>query len=419
MSFISFNWDKHFIFAIIYWALEICVRLHMYIQWDYFSMSKCDVQNEYIFVILLNISDLLSIFLVLYIKCAFRRKKDVNNKLTKENTGGVELIYKDIENSKSHHFWKKMILVSLLSYFSRSLYWISYAISGANNEEVSHQLQKDVVNTFDILMRYIFSIFILRTIIHKHRILSITLIFCGFVILLPADFLLINGKDEISMTTTLFYVGILVLRSISLPLEDTIIKQLLSDSYILPEYLMFLRGIFEAIIIICITPILYYSFGIKWAIYFEKKHITTIIVYTLSSFVKSYFLIKIIYHFSSQSVSFLVISESITGSINEIIEFIKDENKEPLDILLLILEMIGILIIAFATLLYDEVIIIKKWKLDENVKSGIISRGEEDMIKLKELELARISTFDENNSPTENIISPQEKSIVDDINYEE
>ena len=121
----------------------------------------------------------------------------------------------------------------------------------------------------------------------------------------------------------------------------------------------------------------------------------------------------------SQSVSFLVISESVTGSINEIIEFIKDENKEPLDILLLILEMIGILIIAFATLLYDEVIIIKKWKLDENVKSGIISRGEEDMIKLKELELARISTFDENNSPTENIISPQEKSIVDDINYEE
>jgi hypothetical protein len=81
--------------------------------------------------------------------------------------------------------------------------------------------------------------------------------------------------------------------------------------------------------------------------------------------------------------------------------------------------MIGILIIAFATLLYDEVIIIKKWKLDENVKSGIISRGEEDMIKLKEFELARISTFDENNSPTENIISPQEKSIVDDINYEE
>jgi hypothetical protein len=239
------------------------------------------------------------------------------------------------------------------------------------------------------------------------------------VILLPADFLLINGKDEFIMTHTLFYVSILVLRSISLPLEDTIIKQLLSDSYILPEYLMFLRGIFEAIIIICITPILYYSFGIKWAIYFEKKHIITIIVYTLSSFVKSYFLIKIIYHFSSQSVSFLVISESVTGSINEIIEFIKDENKEPLDILLLILEMIGILIIAFATLLYDEVIIIKKWKLDENVKSGIISRGEEDMIKLKELELARISTFDENNSPTENIISPQEKSIVDDINYEE
>ena len=110
---------------------------------------------------------------------------------------------------------------------------------------------------------------------------------------------------------------------------------------------------------------------------------------------------KIIYHFSSQSVSFLVISESVTGSINEIIVFIKDPEKEATDIILLILELIGILIIAFATLLYDEVIIIKKWNLDQNVKSGIISRAELDTKKTKEIELARDSTFEENMaSPT-------------------
>ena len=49
MSIISFNWDKHFLYAIIYWVLEICIRLVMYERWDLFSMSNSDVQNEYIY----------------------------------------------------------------------------------------------------------------------------------------------------------------------------------------------------------------------------------------------------------------------------------------------------------------------------------------------------------------------------------
>ena len=45
------------------------------------------------------------------------------------------------------------------------------------------------------------------------------------------------------------------------------------------------------------------------------------------------------------------------------------------------MEIIGIIIIAFATLLYDEIIIIKKWGLDENVRKVIINRGEDDVKK--------------------------------------
>ena len=66
MSILTFNWDKHFLYAIIYWVLEICVRLAMYLKWeDWFKMSDSDVQNEYIYVVLLTISDLLAAFLVL------------------------------------------------------------------------------------------------------------------------------------------------------------------------------------------------------------------------------------------------------------------------------------------------------------------------------------------------------------------
>ena len=112
---------------------------------------------------------------------------------------------------------------------------------------------------------------------------------------------------------------------------------------------------------------------------------------------------KIIYHFSSQSVSFLVISESVTGSILGIISFIKDEDKEAIEIILLIMELIGILIITFATLLYDEVIIINKWNLNLYVRKDIIRRGEDEVSKTIELEFAKETNLEENLSPENEI----------------
>ena len=407
MSLFSFNWDNHFIYAIIYWILEIFVRLFMYFQWHFFTMSKNDVQNEYIYVVLLNIADLFSGFLVLYTRWTFRNiisTKKIKTGKTNTALSSLDLIYENKEDYRSKNFFIKLLIIVILDYLSRSLYWMAYAITGATNEHVFHQLQKDVVNTFDILMRYIFSIFILKIIIHKHRVLSIIIIICGFLLILPADFLLIKKDPAIEMRTTLFYVGILAFRGIFLPLSDTISKQLFVDNYILPQNLMFYKAVMELIVIIILTPILFFSFGLEWNIHFNLDNIFTIIIYTLAAFVKAYFLQKIIYHFSSQSVSFLVISESVTGSIKEIIDYSKD--TETSNIIFVILEMLGILIIAFATLVYDELIIINKWKLNENVKLRIINRGEEDMKKIKELELeyVRESTFEDNFSPPENVI---------------
>ena len=49
--------------------------------------------------------------------------------------------------------------------------------------------------------------------------------------------------------------------------------------------------------------------------------------------------------------------------------------------------------ILFATLVYDEIIIINKWRLNENVKLGIINRGEYDT---KYMNFFRDSHFDDN-----------------------
>ena len=124
MSFLSFNWDKHFIYAIVYWILEICVRLSMYLRWKSYKMSSSDVQNEYIFVVLLNISDLLAVFLVLYIKWTLRKLAPTKTKEIEKKNSGVQYIYEDAEETNNLNFIKRIILISALDYLSRSLYCI-------------------------------------------------------------------------------------------------------------------------------------------------------------------------------------------------------------------------------------------------------------------------------------------------------
>jgi hypothetical protein len=356
----------------------------MYTNWEYFQMSDDNVQNEYLYVIISNIGDLLSGFLVLYTKYSTKSKNPETRTLSKTNSQ-IELIYEDTENYKNQKFIRKMIIIGILEYISRSLYWMAYAITKAKREEVSHQLQKDLLNTVDIFMRYIFSIFILKVVFHKHRLFSIYLIAGSFIVLLISDFFYVGLDEKLNLVVTLGYVGIIAFRAVSFPLVDTFIRQLFEDNYILPDSLMFIKSLIQVVSVAIITPILYYSFGVQLDIHFGTENIIIIIVYILAHFVKQYFLLKIIYHFSAQSASFLVISESVSGSITGIIDFFKDEDKQFFDIFFLIIEFLAILLIAFATLTYDEIIIIHKCGLDENTKGGIINRAQDEMIKLNDI----------------------------------
>ena len=63
---ISFNCKASFGYIVAYWVCELFFRLFMYIEWDYFQIVKNDADNEYLYVLFLNISDLLSFFELLY-----------------------------------------------------------------------------------------------------------------------------------------------------------------------------------------------------------------------------------------------------------------------------------------------------------------------------------------------------------------
>ena len=144
-----------------------------------------------------------------------------------------------------------------------------------------------------------------------------------------------------------------------------------------------------------ITPILVFSLKIKIYLSSENLNIVIpiVIMDTLSVFVQNYITLKIIYHYSSQSVSLLLISQSLGGSITRLIEIFRNGINDEWKITFILLEIISILIILIASLIYDEIIIINKWGLNENVKLGTINRGDYDT---KYMNFFRDSKLDDN-----------------------
>ena len=240
----------------------------------------------------------------------------------------------------------------------------------ATYENISHKFQKDMINHLDILFRYVFSCTILKFRPHKHQIIAIFSIFIIFIFLSVFDFISMNDYS-------LKYVIIFSLRGIFFPLEDTIIKLLFNEDYITPESIMFKRGFGEFFIILISTSILCkYGFKINdfKSIFISEfwKIILVSIIYICSSFIKALVLLKVIYYYSSQSVSFLIISESIACSLYEICKYLKD-NKD--NIPFIVVEIICIILTLFSTLVYDEIIVIKKCGLDKYVESEIAKRA--------------------------------------------
>jgi len=377
MSLLTWNFDKNFIYVIIYWILEIIYRIFFSLKGDFFKITKKAVHDEYILIISAIIGDLFAGFLVLYSKCISKSKK--KEKLRTQNE---KLIYTKLDKLKKN-FYIKLIIIIIIDYISRSSSWISYAITDVDPKEVSHAFKNNIKITLDIIMRYIYSAFILKIVVYKHRIFSIILICLGFVLLITNNILLMKyGPIKYNISKSFLFTIFASISGFTYPIEDTIEKQIFLENYIYPANFQFYRGIAELILISIITPILYFSFGENLELNYDNINIIIplIIINTLSSFFKAFITLKIIYHYSSQSVSFLRIAQSFGGSITIFINIIKNGLNDGWKIIFIFIEIFSVIIILFASLIYDEIIIINKCELNKNVKLGIINRGEFDTL---------------------------------------
>ena len=377
----SFNFNINLIYIIIYWILELFIRITWYYEPEYYTISNNPKDNEFMFIIFPVISKLFSGFIILYVYCAFR--KNSANKNNNKN----ELIYENpIDNKKNKYYFLKILFITCLELLSNCSYFIFFLIIDAEKEEVSHNSTKDVITLLDILIRYIFSVCILKVRIFKHHIWSIYAMIFGFFLLLPFDIADIYYEEKMhkvfSTTYVIIIVFLLTFKSIIYPLEDTYIKKFFNTYYTLPENLLFYISICEVIILSAFGLIFYISDILKFDLILNPEVIITCAIYTITTAVREYILMKIIYLFSSQSVSFLIISQNVAVSLIDIINFIKEKDKsniQPHVYISFPFEIIALVIIIIATSVYEEIIIINRCGLNLNVKRGIIERAQLDI----------------------------------------
>ena len=377
----SFNFNINLIYIIIYWILEIFLRITMSYKPKYYTISNNPKDNEFMFIIFPVISKLFSGFIILYVYCVFRKNSSsaINNK--------NELIYENpFDNKINKYFFLKILFITCLELLSNCSYFIFFLIIDAEKEEVSHKSTKDVITLLDILIRYIFSICILKVRVFKHHMWAIYAMIFGFLLIVPFDICDIYYEEKMHKIYSTSYVIVifflLAFKSVIYPLEDTYIKKFFNTYYILPENFLFYISICETIILSIFGLIFYITNTLKFDLILSPAVIITSIIYILTTAVREYILIKIIYLFSSQSVSFLIISQNISVSLIDIINFIKEKDKsniQPHVYISFPFEIIALVIIIIATSVYDEIIIINRCGLNLNVKRGIIERAQLDI----------------------------------------
>ena len=407
--FLSFNCEKILIYFAIYWILDTLINIPSFLREpENFFLLEDPVQSKYLFVILSSIGDLLSGFLVLYVKKTSKRQAQM--KINEEEEED-----EDNKNLKIYNFlisysisWNrkkwinrkeniiKLILIGFLEYIGLSLDWIAYAAYGEDLEPYIFGLRKIATNIMNTIAIYICSIFILKKSgIYKHNLFSLITILIGLIILFINEFFICydNLKELKSVKYTIICSLIPFLKSFTFPIEYTLISQFFINEYLYPEQMQFIRGLIESIIIIIVTPILSLSFDIKLKFCCEYPIIIFNIFFVLLNFFNNYIKLKLISHFSVQCVSFLIIFRTL------IMPLIRITNN--IDAKFLILHIIGTFIIMFSLLVYDEIIIINKCGLNHNVKRIIQQRASQDMkdmdILLKDDRTIISSKTDEND----------------------
>jgi len=370
MDFISFSCHKSYSNFFFVWLFDLSSSfIKTYFEYIYSEINNSSVMIELINLVCLNIGDLLAGFFVLYTHINSKSNKE-NSEVRRTSSNQVKLIYNDLSIKKNKYLL--ILLISILELIGRStdlFYYIYIDSTRIRDGEISWLI------SIDILSRIIFSKMILNSRLYNHHILSIILTVIGLCSMSLSAFIAINSY-ELSRWP---YFAFIFVKFIIVPLEDVINKILLTDKFLLPQSLMFMRGLYNLAMLLIIIPTLYFANELKLDFFFNEKEIGYIIQISLMIFfiaftlLKSFFIMKVIYIFTPQHVAFLNV-------VFYMLRLLRCRIMTGDKSLIIISDSIFLTIIIFSTLLFNEMIVVKACGLYDNTKDGYLIKEKKELI---------------------------------------
>ena len=348
-----------------------------------------------------SISDLLTIIPILIIKV---RSKTINKNAldTTEfcqnqeylDSNPLQTIIKENTNKKIKRIFKLEMIISIFDFLGKYTSFI-FSIILAKTKFFIKKIALNGVPVFNIISTYILSTLILHSPFYRHHYFSLFINFIFLVVLIIID--QINIFKEEDWSTNILYI-INILTGIFFSFENIYGKVILSSESISPYILIFYRGIIVSVITVLLSIILIFVdipdengensciFTRYWKIYENKINILYTIGIALVNFFFNINIYFIIDKFSPAHYAIATILDMLISLLIEI--FFGDTEISDFFIKLIIY-----IILIFASLIYNEIIILNFCGLQIFTKSFLEIEANMDISQIK----INNNTFDEDD----------------------
>lgn len=277
---------------------------------------------------------------------------------------------KTIKNMR-RFFFIIIPLIALTDFLGQLCLYFFCRIQSNKSEIDKYISQEDLffIIFFDISFRYIFSRILLKSYFYKHHYLSMILTFIGsiplLIIAMKNIFEIKNISDQ--KDSIIVFIFLYLIRALLFSLEDVFNKIALNKLLLRPYQLMFYKSLFEMIPIIGLSvPEIIKDFDDFKKIY---NNLLGFLLYRGVYIIFGFFLffayISIIELVNPNHLSILKSLEFIAFYINNTIWDFIEKEKNDIKYFNYIFEFISCIILLFAALLHNEMIIIKKCGLYE------------------------------------------------------
>ena len=378
MAFISFIFNRAYIYFVIYWVLDSLNSLEIYFFVKYTQYNE-EYQKELIllYLICLNIGEMLSGILVLITKIRMKYLKEIEIK--QETKKYHQLIYNDLSKTKKKNKYILLIFMSIFDFLGRGIDLIYLLFFDSRKLQPRHI---SWLISVDILSRIFFGRVVLKIKLYKHHKYSLILCSIGFLIMaiFSLQSILFGEEGEYNKLNNWAYIIFIIAQKIFYSSGDTMSKILLTDKFLLPHYLMFYKSLICFLMFIIMVPILFLTSHLNFN-NFEKLfetgdpnlHILLKALLIISGFFASFSIFKIIDIFSPIHVGFLNVASALLYVIRFTI--FADETEQ---LIYLIFYIICLLVVGFGTLVYTEIIIVNAWGLNEYTHEGFLIKEQLD-----------------------------------------